>query len=154
MGAASQSSGTADRDPVIVIDLDLTSLEQVRAQVRRLFGTRTGVVVDDAVQVADELVSNARRHGSPPRSCRLIMLNAQRLLRIEVEDSSPVAPTQRARDTTGGLGMVLIDRLSHSWGVIHHENHKTVWVEIATDRPGALHMAVADTPENPEPDLG
>lgn len=89
----------------------------------------------DAVQIADELASNALRHGSAPRTCT-ITLSAGPRLRIEVADASPIDPRVRPADETGGLGLVLVDQMSAAWGVIHRGNHKIVWAELVAEQHG------------------
>lgn len=120
---------------VVRMDLDATPLAVVRARVRELLVGWAGIRLDDAVQVTDELVSNGCQHGMAPRDCRLALLGEGHRLRIEVADASPVEPKRRVPGPDGGLGLVLVDRLSTAWGVDHHENHKTVWAEVSLDRP-------------------
>lgn len=104
-------------------------------------------MVDDAVLVADELISNAHRHGRAPRRCRLALIDQGRCVRIEVDDTSARQPRMRIPDRSGGRGLMLVDRLASSWGVCNHADHKTVWAELALDRAGssghARHLTVA-----------
>jgi hypothetical protein len=131
----------------VTCDLDATSAREVRGLVRELLSGRDGILVDDAVLVVDELASNAHVHARGPRSCRLILIDQDRCVRIEVDDASPAQPRLRNPDRTGGRGLVLVDRLASSWGVRNHGAHKTVWAELALDRAGssghARHLNVA-----------
>jgi hypothetical protein len=138
----------------VTCDLDATSAREVRGLVRELLSGRDGILVDDAVLVVDELASNAHVHARGPRSCRLILIDQDRCVRIEVDDASPAQPRLRNPDRTGGRGLVLVDRLASSWGVRNHGDgdpnravRKTVWAEVALDRAGssdlARHLAVA-----------
>lgn len=113
-------------------DLAEASDRDIRVLVRSLMGEHEGVLADDAVLAADELVGNARRHGEEPRSCRVIV-HPGRLLRIEVDDSSLTPPSKRVPDETGGRGLRLVENLATAWGVQVHERHKTVWAEFALD---------------------
>lgn len=127
----------------VSLPIDATTFAVVREQVRRLLAGQPGALVEDAVQVTDELVSNAYRHGQPPRTVRLALSNDRCRLRIEVDDASPKEPMLRSRDRTGGLGLMLVDRLSSGWGVDRHEHHKTVWAEVALAGPGRVqHLTV------------
>ncbi|WP_158633127.1 ATP-binding protein [Amycolatopsis sp. WAC 01376] len=131
----------------VAYDLDATSTRDVRHGVREVLGRYRGLTVDDAVLVADELVSNAHRHGDAPRACRVGITHQGRCLRIEVDDASPRQPRRRTPDGSGGRGLMLIDRLSSTWGVQNYADHKTVWVELALNREGssghAPHLAAA-----------
>lgn len=55
----------------IDLDLDLIAPARARAMVRELLAPLPPVAIADAIQVLDELVSNARRHGQAPCRCRL-----------------------------------------------------------------------------------
>src|SRR2546423_1046990 len=83
-------------------DLDDVSPSDIRQVLRTLLDGRDGMVVDDAVLVTDELVTNALRHGGPPRSCRLLLVDGGTTLRIEVDDSTTTPPRFREPDSTGG----------------------------------------------------
>jgi hypothetical protein len=140
-----ESGGPNSRD--IACDLDKVPNRSIRDLVRGVLTGRTGITVEDAVLVAEELVSNAHRHGDAPRVCRLTLLGQGRRLRIEVDDASPTQPRMRTPDNTGGRGLVLVNMLASAWGVQRHAHHKTVWAELALDRPGssghAPHMTAA-----------
>ena len=82
--------------------------------------------------MVDELVSNARRHGAPPGCCRLTVLPHR--FRVEVDDADQRRPRRRSADHTGGRGMVLVERLTAEWGVLHQTTHKTVWAELSLDQ--------------------
>ncbi|WP_153031053.1 ATP-binding protein [Amycolatopsis sp. YIM 10] len=136
-------------------DLDATANWEVRQQVRELLAPVGGLLEEDAVLVTEELISNAHRHGTAPRRCRLGLLDDGRRLRIEVEDTAPEQPKIRTPDRTGGRGLVLVDRLASSWGVHNHRHHKTVWAELSLDQPGtsghARHLAPASKWSRPKP---
>jgi anti-sigma regulatory factor (Ser/Thr protein kinase) len=143
-----------DRNPTTVAcDLDKTPNSTVRDVVRTLLTGRSGLMVEDAVLVTDELVSNAHRHGGSPGHCRFALLDNGGYLRIEVDDASQDPPRIRPADSSGGRGLVLVDRLASHWGVQHHAHHKTVWAELALDRPGssghARHMATVSDQRQP-----
>ncbi|MEU7629594.1 ATP-binding protein [Nocardia sp. NPDC049220] len=123
-----------DRSVAMDLDLDLIAPARARALVRELLTPLPGVVVADAIQVFDELVSNARRHGLAPCRCRISLRAHRARLRIEVDDTGPDDPHLRIPDHTGGRGMILIDRLATAWACTRHHGHKTVWAEVALDR--------------------
>ena len=131
-------------------DVDSTSTREVRRLVRDVLRGRRDVMVDDAVLVADELVTNALLHAAGPRRCRVDLAHDGRRLRIEVDDAAPDRhPRLQTPDRSGGRGLVLLQRLTSAWGVQYHSGHKTVWAELALNRPGtsgnARHLTVVPT---------
>jgi hypothetical protein len=127
--------------------LDGTTTRDIRRLLRGMLTGYAGLIADDAILVADELVSNAYQHGEAPRVCRLILIDNDSCLRIEVDDTSPRDPGIRTPDHTGGRGLILVDRLASRWGFTHHDDHKTVWAELILNTPGssghAPHLAAA-----------
>ena len=86
------------------------------------------------VLVADELTSNALRHGGAPVATALSREGDHWLL--AVSDSStdvPPIPAQGRDPGLGGFGLYLVADLSlrHGWFV--ERGTKTVWAEIAAD---------------------
>ncbi|WP_410657961.1 ATP-binding protein [Amycolatopsis sp. lyj-112] len=118
----------------VTYDLDKTATRDIRQAVRQELAGYRGPTVDDAVLVADEMISNAHRHGDGPRACRLELGHHGGYLRIEVDDTSPRQPVLRTPSGSGGRGLLLIDRISSIWGVDNHTGHKTTWAELALDR--------------------
>lgn len=139
------ADGKHDDPTTVTCDLDTATVRSVRELVRHLLGDRHGVLVEDAVLVAEELVSNAYRHGAPPRTCRLSLADQDRL-RVEVGDAEAAHPRIRTPDTSGGRGLVLVDRLSTAWGVLPGQDQKTVWADLDLAQRGngrASHLALA-----------
>ncbi|MBF6473683.1 ATP-binding protein [Nocardia gipuzkoensis] len=120
---------------VVELDLEAVSLGQVRAAVRRLLAHATGIGVEDAVQVCDELASNAVVHARAPRGCRLIVAG-RGWFRVEVNDGSRAPARIRRPDHTGGRGLILVDELATCWGMNYHGGGKTVWAELGARRGG------------------
>lgn len=121
--------------------LDRATTGDIRRLLRGLLTGHAGLGADDAILVADELVSNALRHGETPRVCRLIVTGNGGRLRIEVDDTSPRDPVMRTPDHTGGRGLILVDRLASRWGCTRRHDHKTVWAELTLDTPGSSGRA-------------
>ncbi|WP_454194960.1 ATP-binding protein [Nocardia sp. Marseille-Q1738] len=134
MGASTLNPARADQrvnGAVVELDLEVMSLGQVRAAVRRLLEHVAGIEVEDAVQVCDELASNAVLHARAPRGCRLIVAGHGRF-RVEVDDASPAQAQIRRPDHSGGRGLMLVDQIATCWGVDYHGGGKTVWAELGT----------------------
>ncbi len=85
-----------------------------------------------AVQVADELVTNAVVHART--ACRVVVTLDARGLRLGVRDFGPPAVV-RARpaavDRPGPRGLHVVDLLSRRWGVRAEQPGRIVWAELA-----------------------
>ena len=86
----------------------------------------------DILVCVSEAVTNAVLHAGTP--VRLVVRETARLLRIEVTDDDPTLPVARDPDPTTptGRGLLLIDRLTSSWGIESRHDGKTVWFEMAS----------------------
>lgn len=92
-------------------------------------------VVDDAAVIVSELVGNAVRHGRPlaDGTLRAEWNVSLRMLHVEVEDGGQgpqPCPALPAPDATGGRGLVIVEALSHTWGVRAREHGTSVWAEM------------------------
>jgi serine/threonine-protein kinase RsbW len=105
----------------------------------------------EAELLLTELVANGVRHA---RSTMEIHLTVEHnLLRVEVRDRSPVAPVPREADEHGGRGVLILDALASSWGVLGHPDAgKTVWFELA-DFSAPLPLRGASSSLEPGPCL-
>jgi len=103
-------------------------------------------LVDDAVLLTSELVTNAVVHAGTPVqvTCRL----ADGAVEIVVSDGHPgrlvpEAPEREAvpSERTGGRGLLLPAALASAWGVAYGRASKAVWFRLALDgasgEPGA-----------------
>ncbi|WP_194815908.1 ATP-binding protein [Nocardia sp. XZ_19_385] len=127
-------------------DLETTAPWQIRDAVRTLLAPGTGVLVEDAVLVVDEMVANALEHGSSPWRCRFAVRTEPARFRVEVDDSGTGEPHLRTPDLNGGRGVLVINRLASSWGVVHYGRFKTVWAELPLDRPQVPPISAAPAP--------
>ena len=84
----------------------------------------------DAALLLTELVANCVRHARSPMQIRLTVEHD--LLRAEVRDGSALNPIPREPDEHGGRGVLILNALASSWGVLGHPGAgKTVWFELA-----------------------
>lgn len=89
-------------------------------------------LVDDAVLLTSELVTNAVRHASGPIHVDAYVQTKR--LRLEVGDQAigdGPAPRQADPDDENGRGMELVDKVANAWGWGRQGDRKVVWLELA-----------------------
>ena len=94
---------------------------------------------DDLLLLLTEVVTNAVRH-SGTRTGEPIEIEVREqddCVRVEVVDAGDgFEPPERLvpdLTRTGGLGLVLVDRISRAWGVRRSPQGATVWFELEGD---------------------
>lgn len=119
----------------VLLPTYLGSAEAAREFVRRSGCVEhSGSMLDDALLLVTELVTNGVRHGGPPI---LLALDCDgENLRVEVRDGNTALPTPRvaAWDDESGRGLSLVMLMAHSWGVEpikdEYGEGKMVWFEL------------------------
>lgn len=118
----------------------LLPTESSSAAAARRFAERSGCrehgldLLDDAMLLISELVTNSVLHGGPPIVLAIECDGAG--LHVRVRDGGPTMPTPRTVDegAESGRGMSLVDLLSSTWGVEPvadaHGPGKEVWFEL------------------------
>jgi anti-sigma regulatory factor (Ser/Thr protein kinase) len=99
-------------------------------------------VLDDAMLLTSELVTNAVRHAGHTSDdpIELTVSVDDDVLRVSVRDRGPgFDPSEvPVRSEEGGWGLNLVRRLSSRWGVTPADDGTDVWFEIhLPDAPGA-----------------
>ena len=108
----------------------------VRARCGELLGAHLhGDDLLEVIVLISELITNAVRHGGADEDATIVVhvAIAPHVLRVEVCDQGPgfVAPAvPRRRPEGGGNGLVLLARMSSSWGVASDDG-TCVWFERA-----------------------
>ncbi|KES07669.1 regulatory protein [Streptomyces toyocaensis] len=130
------------------------SVASARSFVRdTLQGWGFGDIVDDAVVLTSELVTNAVVHAGT--SADLLCLRSDDGVRIEVADRYPEreVPLQGSPvnmgspDREGGRGLQLCAALAGHWGVDYTPTHKTVWFRLdLPERPVGTRAAGPSLP--------
>jgi anti-sigma regulatory factor (Ser/Thr protein kinase) len=94
---------------------------------------RCDALVAEAELLISELVVNAVLHADSAVTVHLALRPGT--LRVEVADTSPVQPEQRAVDPTAvtGRGLLIVDTVASSWGVDPTADGKVVWFELAAE---------------------
>lgn len=101
-----------------------------RKSVREVCATCFPHLVDDAVLLVSEVVTNAVKHGQAP--VHLCIECGPAGILIEVEDANPELPRARRDDRRrhSGRGLVLVQRLATEWGVRLTGRGKQVWFRL------------------------
>ncbi|MGW4896857.1 SpoIIE family protein phosphatase [Kitasatospora sp. NPDC004240] len=140
-------------------DPDGRSASAARAFVRdALLGWGLPEVVDDAVVLVSELVTNAVVHAGT--AAEVCCLREDGTIRVEVTDHHPerglpsfadvpVTASDRYADPDGegGRGLLMCSALASRWGVEYSAGRKTVWFRLALPEPvTGTRYAVPATP--------
>ncbi|MFD7408651.1 ATP-binding protein [Streptomyces sp. NPDC059866] len=106
--------------------------------VSRLKAWGLGAVVDTAILITSELVTNAVRVGGPVAlRLAVVMDGGRRVLRLEVTDHGPGMSPTAIRcclpdgDSCSGRGLPLINALAERWGNEQRAGAHQVWVHLA-----------------------
>ena len=94
--------------------------------------THNARVLDDAVLLVSELVTNALLHGTPPITVHVECDGGRELL-VSVTDENPRSPVLRdgGPEDESGRGIRLADVVSDRWGVSKHpDDGKKVWFRL------------------------
>jgi PAS domain S-box-containing protein len=99
-----------------------------------LSGVVSGAELSDLRSVVAEVVNNAVVHGGATDERSPIVVHlaaAEAMLRVEASsDGPPFTPSRpSARDTPGGFGLVILDRIASRWGV-DFDKDACIWFEI------------------------
>ncbi|MFD7432787.1 SpoIIE family protein phosphatase [Streptomyces sp. NPDC059818] len=105
-------------------------------------------VVDDAVVLTSELVTNAVVHAGT--AADVLCLRTEDGVRVEISDHYPereiplqsTGPDFGSPDREGGRGLLLCAALASRWGVEYSPAHKHVWFQLdLPDRPVGVRSA-------------
>ena len=118
--------------PGLVVDHDLSAVRTARRFVRdRCEGADLDDdVVETAVLLASEVVTNALRHGGG--RARVDVTTGAGTVRVTVGDDDPFrpAPLAAVEGATGGRGLAILDALARRWGIDDAAVGKVVWFEV------------------------
>lgn len=118
----------------------LLPMESTSPLAARTFARRSGCpehaleLLDDALLLISELVTNSIQHGGPPILLAIDCDGGG--LTVRVRDGSPHLPrlAERGPDAESGRGMTLVDVLSSTWGTEPVEDDygpgKEIWFRL------------------------
>jgi two-component sensor histidine kinase len=88
-------------------------------------------VLDEALLMVSELVTNAVSHGAPPITVKVSCEESEGMV-VRVSDGSDRMPKpgQPEVSAENGRGLYLVDVLSSRWGVEPTEDGKEVWFAL------------------------
>ena len=91
--------------------------------------------IDDACLLVSELVTNAFMHGGGSPAVRASLDGDELFLSVSDESSarSPCRDRSAPRTKPGGLGLMIVDRLTSAWGVDTVSGGKVVWARMPAD---------------------
>ena len=121
----------------LILTEGLHAPAQARAWLAARLPDASDQVVEDALLLVSELVTNAVRHGRP--EIEVGLLTDARRVRVEVRDTGdrlPVVPPGRPSiDRPTGRGLLIVAATAHDWGVVRGPDGagKTVWAELVDD---------------------
>lgn len=128
MGGAMEHRATFELAP--------EAASQARAMVTTELGPAVpGKVLEDAILLVSELVSNAVRHAIRSSEVELRIKNEPGRIRVVVSDPGAgfmVSPRLPTAAESSGWGLYLVDRIADRWGVVTKDRNE-VWFEIDVD---------------------
>ncbi|MFI9011049.1 ATP-binding protein [Actinosynnema sp. NPDC053489] len=91
-------------------------------------------VVDAAVQVVSELVTNTVLHTSSAARVRLELRRGLLTVAVGDDDSRPAVLRERLGRRDGGLGLLVVAQLAKTWGCVPDRGNgrKVVWAVLGT----------------------
>ncbi|MGZ5416974.1 MAG: ATP-binding protein [Nocardioides sp.] len=110
------------------------SVARARDFVRGLLGEHDLAFLEgDMLLVVSELASNAVRHARTAFTVNLSGGGGSVIVAVRDDSSSEPFPLSPSATRTRGRGLVLVDRLTHDWGVEHPDStSKSVWARFLT----------------------
>jgi len=120
---------------VLRLNSDASAAQEARAAIHNALSTWPEAVRDVAVLLADELVTNALVHTSGEIGLRVE--DSPEWIRVEVSDTSAAPPLVRSPKPkeARGRGMMIVDALASSWGIVPTSEGKRVWFQLDVAEP-------------------
>ncbi|WP_344443640.1 ATP-binding protein [Streptomyces kunmingensis] len=134
-GGHDMAEAKTDRSRYLAHPAQIRKARHHAERVLSAWGVASGTA-EAVVHVADELASNAVRHvrTAQGREFGVTLRLLETIVRVEVRDADPTLPILVAPgedlDADGGRGLLIVERLSASWGSTPEVLGKTTWADI------------------------
>jgi hypothetical protein len=93
-------------------------------------------VAATAALIANELVINAVAHARSAPQLTICLRSSDVTVNVRDQLRCPdPRPQLRSVDRPGGWGLLMVTALARRWGVIGHDDGKTVWATVSTTEP-------------------
>ena len=124
------------------------SVAAARRFIRDVLQGRPRELVEAAELMTSELATNCVRHAHS--DFELAIHDSREEIRVEVSDSGQGQPTLRSPTPQehSGRGLLIVEELSTSWGVIPSPNGKLVWFTLPQDTRTSERMSQSATQGN------
>jgi anti-sigma regulatory factor (Ser/Thr protein kinase) len=116
--------------PAVSLPVDPRSVAAARRLLRSALDGHHQAVIEDAILMISELVTNAVRHA---RAAVLVLVtDHHHTVHVSVTDDNPTLPVagEPEHRSTSGRGLGIVDTLADRWGIIPTSDGKTIWFEI------------------------
>ncbi|MET8141627.1 ATP-binding protein [Sphaerisporangium sp. NPDC005288] len=114
------------------------SVALAREYVRRKLGAGHPAL-DEVTLLVSEVVTNSVVHSDSRDggTVTLALADCQDFVHVDVVDAGGESTPQVCHDpyAEGGRGLMLVDLMSKTWSVYEDEAGRTVWFEVAYERP-------------------
>jgi anti-sigma regulatory factor (Ser/Thr protein kinase) len=147
--AAARGAEGAGLREAYSLPLDVRAPGDARVMVAELLSDRVPArVLDDALLVASELVTNSVRHGGVSDGVVVLRMElTAAMVRLEVTDrgrTGVIRPRSRNGAEGGGFGLLLVETLSERWGLERVAGGGArVWAQLSRTPPPANGAAAA-----------
>jgi anti-sigma regulatory factor (Ser/Thr protein kinase) len=89
-----------------------------------------GDLAETAVLLTSEVVTNAIVHARTDLVVTATLDGNRARVAVRDEEVTPPRPRNEGPHSTNGRGLLLVDALATSWGVLQYEHGKTVWFDV------------------------
>ncbi len=114
---------------------DTASPSRARRAVAAALTGHSGTVIEQAVLMTSELVSNAVAHGSEPITLDIAVGVAVVTVSVDDGGTGGPVPMHPSEVDLHGRGVWIVESLSHEWGVEPLTAGKRVWFSLLLDLP-------------------